>query len=173
MPTPKAEGLDRLTDTFTRDQEFCEALAATQPLNVGRLFVYLRWAQNFMPPIQEELCAIVERHFAPKHAHAAEFWTLALTGGIFKDLALVPYFVVRGLLWEAGLAVRRSLESAGVLALLWQTPSKAAYLSDQDASVFKNAFVAEVDKKRAVDLKAKGIQKRFAVCTLGKAMTDL
>jgi hypothetical protein len=42
--TRRAKGLDRLSHTFTRDQEFCEALATAQPLSVARLFVYLRWA---------------------------------------------------------------------------------------------------------------------------------
>jgi hypothetical protein len=60
-----------------------------------------------------------------------------------------------------------------VLAHLWQDPTKADFLSDPGTGAFKQAFVAEVDKQKAANLKAKGIQKRFAVCNLGKPMSDL
>jgi len=116
---------------------------------------------------------MVAQHFETAHAREAAFWTLSLTGGVFKDLGLIPYLVVRGLIWDAGFAVRRSLENAGLLAQLWQDPAKAEHLSNPEAGAFKNAFVAEPNKKKAADLKAQGIQKRFALCTLGKPMSDL
>jgi hypothetical protein len=111
MITPRAEGLDRLSQTFMRDKQFCEILATTHSWSVGRMFVYLRWAQNYIPCIQEELQAMVVRHFPTTHTQDASFWTLSLTGGIFKDLGLIPYLVIRGLIWDAGFALRRSLES--------------------------------------------------------------
>lgn len=169
----RASGLDRLSNTFTRDQEFCESLAALHPWNVGRLFVYLRWAQNYLPPIQEELLAMIPRHFSAAHSHEARFWTLSLCGGIFKDLGLIPYLIVRGLIWDAGFALRRSLENAGLLAHLWQEPGKVEHLLHPESGPFKNAFVSEVNKDRAYALKTSGIQKRFAACSLGKPMSDL
>ena len=171
--TPRAKGLDKLSHTFTRDQEFCDALAARCPERVGRLFVYLRWAHNYMPSIQEELHGMVGRHFAADHRQDAGFWTHSLTGGVFKDLGLVPYLVVRGLIWDAGFALRRSLENAGVLAHLWQDPGKAEYLASPDTGPFRNAFVAESDSGKAAALRSRGVQKRFAACSLGKPMSDL
>ena len=173
MSRKKAEGLDRLSHTFSKDLEFCEYLGATHAWRVGRLFVYVRWAQNYLPHIQEELHTMVARHFEPAHAEEAGFWTLSLVGGIFKDLSLVSYLAVRGLVSEAGFAVRRSLEHAGVLAHLWQDPTKAAFLSSPEDEDFRRAFVWEADKDRRAELKVRGIRKRFAPCTLAKAMSQL
>jgi hypothetical protein len=165
--------LDRLTQTFTKDQEFCEAIALKQSWNVGRLFVYLRWAQNYIPAIQEELHAMADSHFPAAYTKDAKFWTLTIVAGTFRDLALVPYLVLRGLISEAGLAVRRSLENMGVLAILWHDPSTTEYLSDPEGGPFKNAFVRESDRNKAADLKMRGVQKRFHVSMLGRPMSDL
>lgn len=171
--TARAEGLDRLSHTFTSDRECCDALAATHPGSLGRLLVYLRWARNYMPPIQQELHALTAQHFAAEHRRDAGFWTLCLTGGISRDLGLIPYLAVRGLIWDAGFALRRILENAGLLSHLWHDPVKAACLSNPDSGAFRSAFFAERDRAKADDLKAQGIQKRFASCHMGKAMTSL
>ena len=152
MESHGAAGLDRLSNTFTKDREFCDALAKTQPSTAARLFIYLRWAHMYMTAIQEELHSMVQRHFAAEHTHDAAFWTMMLTASIFKDLGLVPYLVVRGIIWDAGFAVRRSLENAGVLAHLWAEPSNARFLADSDSGDFKNAFIAETDKSRAAQI---------------------
>jgi hypothetical protein len=166
-------GLDRLTHTFKADQDFCDALAATQPSEVARLLVYRRWAQLYLPDIQSEMVAMVGSHFPSKFSKDAEFWTLSLIGGAFKDLGLVPYLAVRGVIWDAGFAVRRSLENVGLLAHLWQDPSKSQFLSDPDARAFANAFVAEPDRKQADALKGKRIQKRFSANSMPNALSDL
>lgn len=173
MSDTRSDGLDRLTHTFKADQDFCETLAATQPWQVARLLVYRRWAQLYLPEIQTELVAMAANHFPSQFSRDAEFWTLSLTGGAFKDLGLVPYLVMRGVIWDAGFAVRRSLENMGVLAHLWQDPSKGEYLSDPDTRAFANAFVAEPDRKQADTLKSKGIQKRFSASGMPNAMSDL
>lgn len=173
MSDSRSDGLDRLTHTFKADQDFCESLAATQPFQVGRLLVYRRWAQLYLPDIQTELVAMVGSHFPSRFSRDAEFWTLSLTGGAFKDLGLVPYLVVRGVIWDAGFAVRRSLENMGVLAHLWQEPSKGEYLSDPDTRAFADAFVAEPDRKKADALKSRGIQKRFSASGMPNGMSDL
>jgi hypothetical protein len=169
----RAGSLDQLTRTFTKDQDFCEALAMKQASHVARLFVYLRWAQNYLPAIQEELYAMADKHFSAAYAANAKFWTLANSAGTFRDLALVPYLVVRGLISQAGLAVRRSFENVGVLSILWGDPSTAEYLSEPDGGLFKNTFVREPHKNKAAMLKTRGLQKRFHLCVLGKPMSDL
>ena len=50
----KYESLDRLLGTFTRDKEFCESLINNNAVEVARLLVYVRWAQLYFIPIQEE-----------------------------------------------------------------------------------------------------------------------
>jgi hypothetical protein len=173
VETPRADGMDDFTLTFSKDREFCEAMAVRHPKEIGRLLVYLGWAQNCLNPIQLELNDLVRRHFDPAVAREAGFWTVTLIGGVYKDLALVPYLAIRGLLSEAGVVVRRSLEHVGVLAHLWYDPSKATLLSDPESGAFRNAFVSEADKRKAADLKAAGLQKRFAQCMLGKAASGL
>lgn len=173
MDSSGATGLDRLSRTFSSDREFCDTLAKIQPRNTARLFVYLQWAHKYLTTIQEEMHSMVRRHFAPESARDAAFWTMALTAGIFRDLGLIPYLVVRGIIWDAGFAVRRSLENAGVLAHLWAEPSKARLLNDPETGDFKNAFIAEPNKTRAAELRSKGVQKRFAACSLAQSMSDL
>jgi hypothetical protein len=173
MADSRSGGLDRLTHTFKADQDFCEALAVTQPSEVARLLVYRRWAQLYLPDIQSEMAAMVSSHFPSGFSKDAEFWTLSLTGGTFKDLGLVPYLVVRGVIWDAGFAVRRSLENVGLLAHLWHDPSKAEFLSDPDTRAFTNAFVAEPDRRQADALKNRRIQKRFSASSMPNAMSDL
>ena len=54
FPMNKYESLDRLLGTFTRDKEFCESLINNNAVEVARLLVYVRWAQLYFIPIQEE-----------------------------------------------------------------------------------------------------------------------
>jgi hypothetical protein len=171
--TTMAGCLDRLSQTFTQDIAFCETLAKKESRNIARLFVYWRWAQGYINPIQEDLYAMTARHFAASHQRDAAAWTLSLIGIILKDLGLVPYLVVRGLISDAGLAVRRSLESAGVLAHLWEEPSKAECLTDPDSNGFRKAFIREHNHAKAAFLKAQHIGKRFAACSMGEPMTTL
>lgn len=170
---PRAEGLDALSHTFSKDLEFCEGLALAQPQNVARIFVYLRWAHNYLNPIQEELASLTAKHFPSSCATDAKLWTLTLTGGIYRDLGLVPYLAVRGLVSIAGFLIRRSLESAGLLAHLWHDPNNAEYLRNPDSKEFKHAFLSETNKKKASDLLSRGLQKRFASSHGGKEMSDL
>jgi hypothetical protein len=169
----RAETLDRWLATFTKDVEFCETLAISHAAEVGRLFVYVRWLQLYFAPIQEELCGMTSKHFPSEHAKTAEHWTLALTGSIARDINLVPYLVIRGLISEAGLAVRRSMENVGVIAHLWQQPTNAIYLASPDAPEFRKAFVWESDRKRSELLRTNGIQKRFEKCLMAKPLSSL
>jgi hypothetical protein len=169
-----SEGLDRFTNTFTIDRSFCDALAlAPAARHVAKLVVYARWAHKYINPIQEDLSEMAKQHFSPTLCEKASFWTIALVGGVLKDVCLVPYLTVHGLVLDAGFAVRRSLEHVGVLAHLWHRPENAACLDDPDAPAFRSAFVIEPDKQKAGELKQKRIQKRFAQCMLHTAASKL
>jgi len=172
MEVPYAESFDSLSHTFTRDQEFCNDFARTHAESIGRMLFCLRWAQNYVHPIQDDLCALVPTHFR-NNATDAGFWTLTLIGGIYKDLGLIPYLAVRGLIWDAGFAARRRLESVGILGHLWADPRKAACLSKPESREFRNAFVSEPVKGKADELKARKIQKRFAASPSAPAASAL
>ena len=115
-----------------------------------------------MPAIQSEMHNLIDLHFQEAHRRDAKLWTLSLTGGVIRDLGLIPYFVLRGLIWEAGVATRRGLENVGLLAHLWLDPEKAQFLSDPDGKQFRNAFVNEENSALSQALKARRVQKRFA-----------
>jgi len=168
-----SDGLDRLTGTFSADRQFCDALATTHGDGLGRLLVYRRWAAAFATTMQEDLLGAVKAHFPEGTTHDAGFWTTALTASIHRDISLVPYLAIRGVGSDAGLVVRRSLEHSGVLAHLWTVPAKAAFLKDPESGAFKNAFVRETDARRADELKATGIQKRFEHCYLASPASQL
>ena len=168
-----SDGVDAVTRTFLRDREFCDALAASHARHVGRLLVYAKWVHNYMTPIQEELHHMAARHFPAQYVKDAGFWTLTNTGGIGRDLLLVPYLVLRGVISEAGFALRRSFENAGVLAHLWSEPSVSAFLGSQDDQGFRRAFIWEPKEDRRRALKAAGIQKRFERCAMPQPLTQL
>jgi hypothetical protein len=58
-----ADGVDAVLRTFSRDREFCDALAASHAMHVGRLLVYAKWVHNYLTPIQEDLDHMAARHF--------------------------------------------------------------------------------------------------------------
>lgn len=172
-PLPLASGLDALSSTFKRDLEFCEALAKAEPENTARLLLYCRWSRSYLPEIQGGLLAIVDRHFAPAHLNHAKLWTASLTAGLIRDLGLIPYLALRGLIWEAGTAARRGLENVGLLAHLWREPSKAAVLADPDGNDFRNAFLNEAASAAARELKTRAVQKRFAASSMDEQLSQL
>jgi len=169
----RAAGLDRLTGTFSRDREFCHVLAEANGPEVARILVYVRWARHYIPSIQVELESLVSRHFASIYHTDAGFWTLALLGATMKDLGIIGYLTVRGLVWDAGYAARRSLENIGVLTSLWFAPDKAASLKSAESKEFRRAFIWESDSKARADLKSRGIQKRFEFCSMAPAVSQL
>lgn len=168
-----ALGLDSLTGTFKRDQEFCEAVAKVQPGNIARLLVYCRWSRIYLPQVQIKLNELVPRHFGSANASIAGFWTASLIGGLIRDLGVIPYLALRGLIWEAGTGARRGLENVGLLAHLWREPSKASFLEDPDSKNFRDAFVNESDKFAAKKLKERCVQKRFAANDMDIALSSL
>src|SRR5215203_30694 len=96
----RAASLDELLDTFAKDQQFCDALAEKHPAQIAQFLIYIRWAQLYFSDIQDELHEIASKHFPQSDLDEARFWSLAVTGGVRKDICLVPYLVFRGLLLE-------------------------------------------------------------------------
>ncbi len=169
----QTEALTLWLATFARDREFCDALVSTQASGIARLLVYVSWCHQYFSAIQEELVTMAKMHFPSAHVDDATGWTLTVTGGVYADICLVPYLVARGVIREAGLAIRRGMENVGVLTQLWREPEKAGCLTEPDAPEFRRAFVWEADKARSALLRAGGVQKRFELCLMAKPLSDL
>jgi hypothetical protein len=159
-----SEKLEELTGTFSSDLAFCDHLFSSENAeDAAKLLVFYKWGRFFLPHFQQGLLTMAPKHFDPSDFKTAEFWTAALTGGILKDIGLIPYLVVRGVLSEAGSVLRRTLEHTAVLTHFWYEPTKAAVLGKgPDSKEYKNAFEQERDSVILDDLKKKGIKKRFA-----------
>jgi hypothetical protein len=169
----KAQTFDAVVKTFTRDQEFCEELATRFPRDAGRLLICAHWVHQYLNPIQDDLSALCRDHFPEPARQTAAYWTLTLTGGIGRDVLLIPYLVVRGAVSEAGFALRRSIENVGVLTHLWNEPANSAFLGSPDDQLFRKAFVWEADNKRRDDLRSRRIQKRFERSAMPEALSNL
>jgi hypothetical protein len=162
-PVGASEKLDRLTRTFSADQLFCDSLIASEGAeSVGELLIYHRFAAAYLPHVQASLLQQVPVHFQPVDRSIAELWTALLIGGILKDISLISYFVIRGLISESGSILRRALEHAGVLTHFWSDPAKARALEDPDSDLFRDTFHRERCRQTAEDLKKRGVLKRFA-----------
>ena len=162
-PQLPSEALDELTATFVSDRKHCDALLSSpHSMLVGRILIYYKWARLYLPHIQEGLIEIAGKRFPERHANDAEVWTELLIGGMLKDICLVPYLTLRGVISEAGFVIRRSLEHLGVLTHFWRDPSKAECLGDSESREFYDAFVRERDARAAQKLKDEGTRKRFA-----------
>jgi len=146
-------------------------LSDSNARQVGRILVYLRWARRYLTPIQVELHSLVDRHFPFGTAAEAGSWTVVLLGATGRDVGIIAYMVVRGLILDAGYAARRSLENVGVLSGLWRVPEKADSLSDNEE--FRRAFVWESDRKAKAALKASGVHKRFESCVMPEGASQL
>lgn len=117
---------------------------------------------------------IAEKRFPESGRENGKAYTAFLTGGVLKDICLIPYLVVRGVFSETGFVIRRSLEHLGVLTHFWADPSKAEYLNDEDSPEFQNAFIREVDRSKAAALTVRGVRKRFAAYSeFAKPASDL
>lgn len=170
-----AENINKLTNTFSADKNYCHfLLSSSHKVTVAETLVYYKWIRNYFPHFQANLLRMIPKHFPFEYCSKAEFWTATLTGGILKDICLVPYFLLRGVVSEAGFALRRGLEHAGVLTHLWHKPSKINVINNTEGRGFLAAFVFEENKRIKKQLKQIGIQKRFAAFShLGKPASEL
>ena len=155
--------LDVFTATFRRDQDYFNALCSSSEFAlVAKAITLSKWAHVHFEVLQTALLGKIEERFPASVKDRVEIWTLALTGQIVRDVRLVPYLVIRGLASEAGLPVRRALESIGVLSHFWRDPGKADSLGSVKSKAYRYAFLCECDQKEQAKLKARGVDKRFA-----------
>jgi len=163
-----------LTKTFSADQNFCDyVLASEAKRQIAEMLVYQRWAATYMNDFQEALSDNVAQRFGQLHRERAQFWTLTLMGGVWRDINLACYLSLRGLVGEARAVLRRALESIGVLSHLWQDPAKAGTLEAQDTPEFRHAFHRERQKDRQDRLKDQKTLKRFEHLSLGEPASQL
>lgn len=167
--------IDELTKTFSMDRKYCsDLLKSDAAYEVAKIIVYYKWGINYLPHFQTGLLEIAPKHFETKFREDASFYTEVLSGSILKDLCLIPYFVIRGIESEAGVAVRRSLEHLGMLTHFWYHPEKIAYIRDRETKSHKEAFKYEKNPVNREQLKSKGIAKRFeSFRTFGQPATQL
>jgi len=158
-----SDDIDRLTGTFRADRRFCDSLFVSENAeNFAEILVYYIWAHVFLPHFQKGILQFVPLHFQRDSHERARFWSYALSLGVMKDLRLIPYLLMRGLIAESGSVLRRSLEHVGVLTHIWSDPTKLRFLDEIDSKEYRDAFQSEKDKHVQSDLKARGVKKRFA-----------
>src|SRR6266404_4431947 len=133
--------------TFRADRLFCDSLLASrQAGSVAELIVYYAWARACLPHLQKDFLQLVPSHFHEDVRESAHFWTFSFLLAIMKDISLVPHLVIRGVISEAGSALRRALEHIGVLTHIWADPAKIQFLGDFDSKDYCEAFLSERNK---------------------------
>lgn len=170
-----SERLDALTNTFSSDRNFCDyLLMSNAKRQIAEMLVYHQWMTKYMNDCQNTLAKRAHDRFAEADRELAGFWTLTLMAGVYRDLNLACYLSLRGLLAEAGSALRRALESVGVLSHLWHQPGKAAVLEREETSnEFRDAFHREPQRERQNALKERNTTKRFEHLLLGEPTSTL
>jgi len=162
--------LERITKTFSADRAFCEYLFASQAARTAaQILLYQDWVSNYLPDFEHGFMQMVPTHFASYDTKKARLWTTTLMYAIIRDLSLISYLVLRGVMIEAHSVGRRALEHTGVLTHLWHDPSKVNALGVSEKE-FKRAFenppVPEEGKARAV-------KPRFAQLLFAEAIAPL
>lgn len=168
------EKLNALTKTFDCDCAYCdELLLSIHAETVAELLVYHLWMTNAGSLCQKALSEKATNHFSHKQTELGRFYTLLLSEGMKRDMCLVPYLVIRGLPSEAGMALRRAFEHAGVLAHIWNKPKKVEALQNVASRDYLGAFRMEFDPNVNKSLKALGLTKRFEVMKFGAVAAKL
>ena len=144
-----SEEIDKLTQTFSTDQAYCDALFNWQNAStVAELLLLHMWANTALPLCYESLSASVPKRFRAR-SEKATLWNSILLDGVDRDLRLVPYLVLRGVASEASTALRRAFEHTGVLTHVWADPEKVDALEDTDSKDYDQAFRREIDARKA------------------------
>ncbi|MEK6287634.1 MAG: hypothetical protein AABO57_18105 [Acidobacteriota bacterium] len=131
-----------MTGTFSADRLFCDRLFASANAHKGaEILVYYHWANEYLPHCQQALFEQIPIRFGRARQEMAELWTGILMVALWKDINLIPYLALRGVLSEAGTVLRRGLESTGVLAHIWRDPAKVEALAKGPKSKeYRRAF---------------------------------
>lgn len=162
-----SEALDKLTNTFTADREFFNALMASP---CGEVFVemcvWYLWLHEYLHDIQHSL------HDAGKsHGSDYQVWVISMIGGAAQSVGMLLYLLARGIVHEAAASGRRALEYIGMASHLVRDPAKVKFLCKEEAKSpeFKKAFIRGTADE-AKRLKQAGIGYRFAGMSTGQAM---
>jgi hypothetical protein len=153
-----SDALDKLTNTFTADPKFFDALMA-QPGGEAflEMCVWYLWLHAYLHDIQNSL-----HDGGKKHGSDYQTWVISMIGGTAQSIGMLMYLVARGVVHEAAASGRRALEYLGVACHLVRDPTKARYLDEEKSSEFTKAFVRGPDRQKAGKLKQDGIRYRFA-----------
>jgi len=165
--TQPSQAFDNLTNTFTADRKFFDALIG-QPC--GETFVemcvWYLWLHEYMHDIQDSL------HDGGKlHGSNYQLWVVSMIGGAAQSIGMLMYLLARGVVQEAAASGRRALEYLGVASHLVRDPARAQFLSKDETNSleFTKAFVRGPDRREAKKLKEDGIRYRFAGMSSGIA----
>lgn len=168
-----SHALDSLTNTFTADRKFFDALM-TQPCGEAfvEMCVWYLWLHEYLHDIQNSL------HDGGKsHGSDYQVWVVSMIAGAAQSIGMLMYLLARGVVHEAAASGRRALEYLGMASHLVRDPQMARFLCDEETNSpeFKKAFVRGMDRDTAKKLKQAGIGYRFAGMSSGiaKSATQL
>ena len=169
-----SKGIDNLTHTFQLDQTFCDALFSSPHVEqISELLLSHLWANSAIPMCHKILSTATAKHFGEAQREKAVLWTWILMESLNRDMKIVPYLSIRGLLLEAGGALRRAYEHVGVLTHIWRDESKIESLDDPSGDQYCTSFRREPNSQKAKGLKEAGVSKRFASMQTGYGATIL
>ena len=153
-----SQALDNLTNTFTADRKFFDALMA-EPCGEAfvEMCVWFLWLHEYLHDIQRSLHEGGESHGALYQA-----WVVSMIGGAAQSVGMLMYLVTRGVVQEAAASGRRALEYLGMACHLVRDPARAKFLEEAESPGFTKAFIRCPDRQEAARLKHDGIRYRFA-----------
>jgi hypothetical protein len=162
-----SQALDNLTNTFTADRKFFDALMA-QPCGEAfvEMCVWFLWLHEYLHDIQSSL-----HEGGKSHGALYQAWVLSMIGGAAQSIGMLMYLVTRGVVQEAAASGRRALEYLGMACHLVRDPARAKFLEDAESPGFTKAFIRGPDRQEAERLKHDGIRYRFAAMNKGIAQS--
>jgi hypothetical protein len=168
-----SQTLDRLTNTFTADREFFDAMMAEPP---GKAFIemciWYLWLHEYLHDIQNSL-----NDAGKPNGSTYQLWVVSMIGGAAQAVGMLMYLMARGVVHEAAASGRRALESLGMACHLVRDPSKTQFLSgsESESRDFTKAFIRGPNQGEAKKLKEEGIRYRFAGMSkpMARAATQL
>src|SRR5580658_6719311 len=122
-----SQALDNLTNTFTADRKFFDALMA-QPCGEAfvEMCVWYLWLHEYLHDIQNSL-----HDGGESRGSTYQTWVVSMIGGAAQSIGMLMYLVARGVVQEAGASGRRGLEYLGMASHLVRDPGKARFF-DRD-----------------------------------------
>lgn len=118
------QALDNLTNTFTADSAFFDALMQ-HPCGESyiEMCVWYLWLHEYLHDIQSSL------HDAGKlYGADYQIWVISMIGGAAQGVGMLMYLLARGIVHEAASSGRRALEYIGMTSHLVRDPTKTQFL---------------------------------------------